>query len=53
MALFSLEHSQSAYKIDFALYCTAVGALGACLIAFGQRDHGVAIAFIVLVGLVS
>ena len=53
MELFALEHSQAAYRADFALYGTAVVALSAFLLLDGPRDQQPFIAAIALGGLVS
>ena len=53
MELFALEHSQAAYRADFALYGAAVAALGAFLLLDGPRDQQPVIAAIALAGLVS
>lgn len=53
MALFSLEHSNTAYRVDFALYCAAVVALAAFLLLRGQSDQRLEIMSFVLVGLAS
>jgi sterol desaturase/sphingolipid hydroxylase (fatty acid hydroxylase superfamily) len=53
MALFSIEHSKTAYHVDFALYCAAVAAMAAFLLVNGQRDQRVEIVVSVLIGLAS
>lgn len=53
MAVFSLEHSKTAYRADFALYCIAVVALTAFLLVFGPRDQALELAIVVLLGLGS
>ena len=51
MALFSIEHSKAAYRIDFALYCAAVAVLATFLLVNGQRDQRLEIVASVLIGL--
>lgn len=51
MGLFTLEHSQGAYRADFVLYGSAVPLLAAYLLLEGPRGHGLQMAAWVLAGL--
>jgi cyclopropane-fatty-acyl-phospholipid synthase len=51
MNLFSLEHSQSAYRADFVLYGTAVVVLAAFVLAAGPGLHRLEALAMVLAGL--
>ena len=53
MSLFNLEHSQAAYRIDFALYSASIIALASYLV--WSNPHGVRIELlaVALIGLVS
>ena len=53
MDIFKLEHSKTAYRADFALYCTMVLTLAAFLVMYGPREQRADIASFVLAGLVS
>ena len=53
MSLFTLEHSKTAYRADFALYGTAVMALAAFLLLSGPREQRLEIVTFTLVGLCS
>ena len=53
MDLFALEHSQAAYRADFAMYGASVVVLAGFLAYDGPREHWLGIAAIVLAGLVS
>lgn len=53
MSLFTLEHSKSAYRADFALYSSTVVVLAIFLLLVGPRDQRLAIVIFAGVGLVS
>ena len=51
MSLFALEHSETAYRADFALYGAAVLVLATFLLAASPHALRLAVAMFVLVGL--
>jgi len=53
MSLFNLEHSQTAYRVDFALYGASVIALASYLIWSNPRGGRMELLALALVGLVS
>jgi cyclopropane-fatty-acyl-phospholipid synthase len=53
MSLFSMEHSKTAYRVDFVLYGAAVVLLAAFLLMFGPRGQRLEIVVFVGVGLAS
>lgn len=53
MEMFSIEHSPTAYRIDFALYGTAVLALAAGLVWIGPHDRALVLAAWIVAGLVG
>ena len=53
MSLFNLEHSQTAYRIDFALYGTSIIALASYLVWSNPRGERLELLALVLMGLVS
>ena len=53
MHIFTLEHSKTAYRVDFALYCAIVVALAIFLMVNGPREQRVEITAFALAGLIS
>jgi sterol desaturase/sphingolipid hydroxylase (fatty acid hydroxylase superfamily) len=53
MDLFSIEHSPTAYRVDFALYGTAVLALAAALVWIGPHEQVLVLAAWVGAGLIG
>ena len=53
MSLFNLEHSQTAYRIDFALYGTSIIALASYLVWSNPRGEPLELLALALMGLVS
>lgn len=53
MHIFTLEHSKTAYRVDFALYCAIVVGLAVFLMINGPREQRVEIIVFALAGLIS
>lgn len=53
MALFSVEHSRSAYWADFGIYGTAVAALGTALTTCAPRGQGLRLGCLVVLGVAA
>jgi sterol desaturase/sphingolipid hydroxylase (fatty acid hydroxylase superfamily) len=53
MSVFSLEHSQTAYRVDFALYGASIVALASYLVWASPRGGRLELLALTLVGLVS
>jgi cyclopropane-fatty-acyl-phospholipid synthase len=53
MHIFTLEHSKTAYRVDFALYCAIVMGLAVFLMVNGPREQRVEIIVFALAGLIS
>lgn len=50
LKVFALEHSRSAYVIDFAFYAAMIAALAILLVAFGRGEHEVQLVAIACAG---
>lgn len=53
MSLLSFEHGRAAYRADFLIYGAAVALLSALLIGAGPSGHGLALAGMMLAGLLG
>jgi cyclopropane-fatty-acyl-phospholipid synthase len=53
MHIFTLEHNNTAYRVDFALYCAIVMVLAVFLMVNRPREQRVEITAFVLAGLIS